>query len=161
MTILSILDIMITTMVSLITIIGKKLNPTRTVESAWKGGLCCQITAGDFKIIVDEPVSVGGTNLGPQPTDLLLASVASCFTLAVAYSAQRRSVELRGLTVRVTGVYDGPKFRSMRVESLLDCDASQVEPIVRAAERVCYVTNTLKTNAEITFEGAVVERQGN
>ncbi len=136
------------------------MNPTRTVESAWKGGLCCQVTAGDFKIIVDEPASVGGTNLGPQPTDLLLASVASCFTLAVAYSARKRSVELRDLTVRVTGVYDGPKFSSIRVESLLDCDASQVEPIVRAAERVCYVTNTLKADARIVFEAAVMEEQG-
>ncbi len=135
------------------------MNPSRTVESAWRGGLCCDVTAGDFTITVDEPLNIGGTNLGPQPTDFLLASVASCFTLAIAFSAKKRSVELRDLSVRVTGVYDGPKFSAIRVQSFLDCEASQVEPIVRAAERVCYVTNTFKSNVHIEFEAAAMEAQ--
>jgi hypothetical protein len=44
--------------------------------------------AGGFDIVVvDEPQSSGGTNTGPQPTDLQLASITSCFTLAMAYTA--------------------------------------------------------------------------
>ena len=61
---------------------------SRSVSSSWKPGpLRCEVTAGAFTIAVDEPESVGGTGAAPQPTDLLLVSLASCFTLALAHSA--------------------------------------------------------------------------
>ena len=103
-----------------------------------------------MRIIVDEPESVGGSNLGPQPTDLFLASIASCFTLAIAYSARKRSITVHNLSVSVTGIYDGPGFRAITINAQLNCDSGDVESLIRAAERVCYVTNTLKSeNVEI------------
>lgn len=129
----------------------------RTVESTWGGGLRADVKAGRFQLIVDEPETVGGTDLGPQPTELLLASIASCFTLAIAYSAKRLAVELRDLSVEATGTYDGPRFRAIRVVSRLDCDESQVERLIAAAERVCYVTNTIRSDVKFTFE-AVTRR---
>lgn len=45
---------------------------TRTVESAWDGGLHCTVSSGRFQLVVDEPVPAGGTGAGPQPTELLL-----------------------------------------------------------------------------------------
>ena len=53
---------------------------TRTVSARWLGAYRCDVSAGDFTIPVDEPTSVGGTNEGPQPTELLLAALSSCFT---------------------------------------------------------------------------------
>lgn len=120
------------------------------VEGIWHGGLRCDVKMGDFDIIVDEPESVGGSNLGPQPTELFLASIASCFTLAIAYSAQKRSIEVHDLSVTVTGTYDGPGFRAIAINARLNCDTEDVASLMRAAERVCYVTNTLKSeNVEI------------
>ena len=83
---------------------------TRTVSARWLGAYRCDVSAGDFTIAVDEPVSVGGTNEGPQPTELLLAALSSCFTLAVAHAARKRGIELSHLGVEVTGTYDGPRF---------------------------------------------------
>jgi putative redox protein len=124
----------------------------RTVEGTWRGGLRCDVAAAGFVVVVDEPESVGGTDSGPQPTDLFLASVASCFTLAVAYSARKRSITLDSLSVTVTGVYDGPRFRSITIDSRLGCDPADIEPLVQAAKRVCYVTNTLQSEIDITIE---------
>lgn len=121
--------------------------------------MCCEVEAGDFVVTVDEPEHVGGTNRGPEPTALLLASVASCFTLAIAYSAQKQSVALDGLSVQVTGFYDGPKFRSIRIDSELNCCPTKLAPIVQAAERVCYVTNTLKSDLEIELNATTVAAQ--
>jgi len=122
----------------------------KTVESIWREGLCCDVDMGGFSITVDEPTSVGGTNLGPAPTSLLLASVASCFNVAIAYCAGKQRVKLNGLSVSVTGKYDGPRFKSITIESRLDCDPSKIKPIVQAARRVCYVTNTLESTLEIS-----------
>lgn len=124
----------------------------RLVESSWHGGLRCNVVMGDFDVTVDEPESVGGTNCGPQPTDLFLASIASCFTLAIAHCARKRSIKLHGLSVAVSGTYDGPRFRSININSRLGCDAADVAPLVRAAECVCYVTNTLRSEVELKVE---------
>ena len=82
----------------------------RTQRAArWTGGLRAVVQAGEFELVADEPESVaGGTGTGPQPTELLLAAVASCFTLALAYSARKRDVALSDLHLDVTGTYDGP-----------------------------------------------------
>ena len=103
---------------------------TRSVDATWEAGLRCRVSAGRFELIVDEPESVGGTDQGPQPTELLLASIASCFALAMAYSAGKRGVELTGLQVRATGDYDGPSFSAIRISVL--ADAPDAEEIGRA-----------------------------
>lgn len=128
----------------------------KTVESVWRGGLCCDVDMGGFSVTVDEPPSVGGTDLGPEPTSLLLASVASCFTVAIAYCARKRSVELTDLRVAVTGTYDGPKYSAITISSQLGCDPSEVDGIIRAAERVCYVTNTLKMAPDIQVKSSAI-----
>jgi organic hydroperoxide reductase OsmC/OhrA len=85
---------------------------------------------------------------------LFLASIASCFTLAVAYSARKQAIVLDSLSVTVTGTYDGPRFRAINIVSRLGCDPADVEILVRAAERVCYVTNTLRSEIDITVEAS-------
>ena len=124
------------------------------VESLWRTGLRCDVSMGDFEIVVDEPESVGGTNLGPQPTDLFLASIASCFTLAIAYSAKKRAIELGSLKVDVTGTYDGPGFSSIFIDCNLGCSESEIEGLLLAAKRVCYVTNTIRSQVDITIEAS-------
>ena len=45
----------------------------RLVTARWLGGYQVDVIAGEFLTRVDEPERVGGTNTGPQPTDLFLA----------------------------------------------------------------------------------------
>lgn len=124
----------------------------RSVSARWTGGLRAEVDAGGFEVVSDEPESVGGAGSGPQPTELLLASIASCFTIALAWTAAKREVELAGLTVDVTGTYDGPRFRAFRVDVRADSPTgADMEKLVEAAKRVCYVTRTLAEPPEMTF----------
>lgn len=124
----------------------------RTVAARWTGGMRAEIDAGGFPLVADEPAEFGGTGSGPQPTELLLASIASCFTLAVAYSARRCDVLLDGLDVAVTGTYDGPRFHALRIAVRADTPTGdELAAIVQAAKRVCYVTNTLVRPPDIEF----------
>ncbi len=105
---------------------------------------------GGHVLVVDEPTSVaGGGNAGPQPTGLFLASLSSCFALAVAWAARKRDLELPGLQVKATGVYDGPRFSRVRLEVSVDSDPDTVRPLLERAKQFCYVSNTLRTECEI------------
>jgi putative redox protein len=122
----------------------------RRVGAVWEGGMRCTVDAGGFGLVVDEPPEAGGTGQGPQPTELLLGAIASCFTLALAHSAAKRDVELRGLRVEAAGTYDGPRFSALRIAVHADAPVGEaLDRLVTAASRVCYVTNTLRGSPPI------------
>jgi putative redox protein len=125
----------------------------RTVTARWDGGLRAVVTAGEFEMVVDEPESVaGGTGTGPLPTEVFLASIASCFTIAMAYSAAKRGVEVAGLHVVTTGTYDAARFSAIRVEVTATApQGEELAELIRAAQRVCYVTRTLASSPDIEF----------
>jgi organic hydroperoxide reductase OsmC/OhrA len=127
---------------------------SRTACAAWEPGpLRCDVAVDGFVIPVDEPESVGGTGLAPQPTDLFLASVASCFTLALVHSAHRRSVELTSVRVQAVGHYSGLRFGAVHL--LVDVAGpgpAELGRLVEAAERVCYVSNTLREPVALTVD---------
>lgn len=123
----------------------------RTVDARWQGGMQAVVRAGRFDIVVDEPRSAGGEDTGPQPTDMFLASIASCFALAMAFAARRVGLELPGLAVRVSGTYDGPRFSRVDVEVRCSAPAAVVEELLPEAQRVCYVTNTLREVPQLHF----------
>ncbi|TCK24446.1 OsmC family protein [Pseudonocardia endophytica] len=125
----------------------------RTVTAVREEGLRCRVRAGAFDLVVDEPESVGGTDRGPQPTELFLASVASCFTLALSWSARKRDLDPSSIEVETTGIYDGPRFSTVRIVAKVGgLEAEEVATLVTAAERVCYVTNTLRRAPEIEID---------
>ncbi|HVL85263.1 MAG TPA: OsmC family protein [Pseudonocardia sp.] len=125
----------------------------RSVQARWDGGLRAVVDAGGFELVVDEPESVpGGTGTGPQPTEYLLAAVASCFALALAHSAGKRGVELaEDLRVEATGTYDGPRFSAIAIDVRVSAPAGdELATLIAAAQRVCYVTRTLAGSPELS-----------
>lgn len=124
---------------------------SRSVSSSWEPGpLRCEVAAADFTILVDEPESDGGTGAAPQPTDLLLASAASCFTLAVVHSAAKRAISLQRLRVDVVGHYAGNRFDALHFNvDAVGPNDDELANLLVVAQRVCYVTNTLRTAVTI------------
>ena len=111
----------------------------------------CEVAVAGFTVSVDEPKSVGGTGLAPQPTDLFLASVASCFALALVYSAGKQGLELDSVRVQVIGEYAGPRFGAVRLAvDVAGPTPEELAQLIEAAERVCYVSNTLRAAVEVT-----------
>lgn len=122
----------------------------RAVQARWTGGLRAVVDAGGFEVVADEPESAGGTGTGPQPTELLLASIASCFTLSLAYSARKRDIELADVEVDVVGYYDGPQFRSFKISVRASSPTGdELAKLAESAKRVCYVTRTLAASPTI------------
>jgi putative redox protein len=124
----------------------------RTVRTRWDGGMRAVTQVGNFEVVVDEPETSGGTDTGPQPTDLLLVSVSSCLALALAWVARKRGVDLLGLDVTAVGRYAGLKFDKISVSISSASPRSVVEDLLPEAQRVCYVSNTLRHQAELAVE---------
>jgi putative redox protein len=64
-------------------------------------GFVQEIVAGAHRLSSDEPASVGGTDSGPTPYDLLLAALGSCTSMTVAMYARRKQWPLERVTVRL------------------------------------------------------------
>jgi uncharacterized OsmC-like protein len=105
--------------------------------------------ANGFEIVVDEPKSHGGTGTGPQPTDLLLASVASCIALSVAFVARKRAVDVSNLAVKVVGTYRGLEFERITASVTSSIPREVLDRLVSEAEGFCYVSNTLRHGPEL------------
>ena len=122
---------------------------TLTVEATWEGGYRCTVASRQFLIRIDEPESAGGGDTGPQPSEVFLASLAGCFTLALYHVARKRDIELPDISVRATGTYEGPGFARLAVEVESGAARDVLESLIEPAKRVCYVSNTLRNVTEV------------
>jgi uncharacterized OsmC-like protein len=104
-----------------------------------------------FEIRSDEPPEYGGDNTGPMPTELFLASLASCFGMAVVHAARKQGIDLPDVTVRVTGSYEGQRFARIRVEVVSSHPREQIEPLLKRAISYCYISNTLLRQPQMEF----------
>jgi hypothetical protein len=62
-----------------------------------------------------------------------------------------RGIELPGLRIRVVGTYEGLKFTRVDLRIVADAPSSVLEDLLPEAQRVCYVTNTLRQATELRF----------
>ena len=80
---------------------GQDVGPGGVVVRGGAAGFAQEIAIGAHRLVADEPTAVGGTDTGPDPYDLLLASLGSCTSMTVALYARRKQWPLEGVTVRL------------------------------------------------------------
>ncbi len=139
-----------------------------TVKSS--EGLKTTTSVREFEVACDEPVESGGTNLGMNPVELLLASLGSCMTIAAFYLAPAQGINVSAFSVELEGDVDPDGFMGLnpdvrngfseiRITPHISCDA----PADRAREFVelvasrCPVHDTLSHGTSIVCESIVVE----
>lgn len=124
---------------------------TRHVSARWDSGQSAVTDIRGIRLAIGEDAPPLGTTPAPLPTEVLLASVASCFTIALAFVAAKRNLQLPGLRVDVNGSYDGPRVAAIDISVSSDADPDLVNELIPRAERLCYVTNTLRHPPQITI----------
>ncbi|PWI58672.1 OsmC family protein [Sulfoacidibacillus thermotolerans] len=124
----------------------------------WTGESVCSIAKIRGKqIIIDEPKMFGGTDQGPTPVELLLASLGGCISVLVTSFAGLHDVEIRGLDVHVEGDLNPegfleknpnirPGFETIRYAISIDSPShpDQIRELLAHVERVCPVKDTLR-----------------
>jgi uncharacterized OsmC-like protein/alpha/beta superfamily hydrolase len=92
-------------------------------------GYLQQIVAGPHRLVADEPLGVGGTDLGPTPYDLLLAGLGACTSMTLKMYADRKGWPLDQVDVRL-------HHDRVHAKDCEDCTSSQgrvdvIERVVR------------------------------
>lgn len=118
-------------------------------------GYTTEIVAGKHSFLADEPLSVGGDDLGPTPYDLLLASLGACTGMTLRMYADRKGWDLQEVRVHLehskeypedAGMRDEPKGKLDHIERVLELegnlDEKQRKRLLEIADR-CPVHRTL------------------
>jgi len=110
----------------------------------------------DFKLTVDEPEVLGGTDKGPNPVELVLAALGTCQEITYRLYADALGIPLDGVSVAVEGDLDlrgffGAKegvragYKGIRAVVTLDSPASseELQRLKKIVDRRCPVLDML------------------
>ena len=123
------------------------------VEAIWKKNYQVSVSARQFEVPVDEAPEFSGEDTGMMPTEMFLCSLASCFCLALVYTARKNRVELNDMKVDVTGEKDSKNFIFSKciVEVKSSMASSSLKRLVDSAKQYCFVTNTITNSCPIEY----------
>jgi len=101
------------------------------------------IMANDHPLVADEPESVGGTDTGPTPYDLLAAALGTCTSMTLRMYADRKKWPLTSVTV-------GVKHQKVHAEDCQDCEKKSSK--VDHFNRTLYIEGDLNTNQRLRLK---------
>ena len=84
----------------------ERASSTLTVSAALGHGLRTDVVMRKHEMTVDEPRSLGGTDEGPNPVQLVLAALASCQAITYRVWASKLGVALDAVHVEADGDID-------------------------------------------------------
>ena len=117
----------------------------------WEGDYRVRVPVRGFEVVSDEPAEFGGDDAGPTPTELLVSSMAVCFTMAVVHAFRKRNRDLPDVAVKVTADYDGLRLSRFRLVVHSTLPKDEIEALLDRAISYCYVSNTLLGDPAIEY----------
>lgn len=132
---------------------GESQNPTRM-----------NLTSGKFKMVIDEPENMGGTDAGPTPIQVLLMSLAGCLNVTGHEVAKQRGLKLNGMKVKIEGVMnpcafigcsseERAGFQHIKVKVNADMEGASAEEKaawLKETENRCPVTDNIRADTSLT-----------
>jgi len=108
------------------------------VKLATADGFRCRIAAGAHTFMADEPVGAGGTDRGPSPYELLLASLGACTAMTLRMYIERKRLPITEVEVLLS-------FDRIYAADCESCSAGERErnQEVQHISRLIYITGEI------------------
>lgn len=123
-----------------------------------------EVSVRDVKTIVDEPKERDGTNMGPTPTETLVAALAACTNVIGHKCAHKHGVEIRAMSIDTETTFDrrGTQlmeevqvpFLKIRMVINVTTDASdeQIDKVKADLNRYCPVAKVIRNSGTLIEE---------
>lgn len=137
------------------------------ITTHYKGDMRFESKIGTHSLTIDVPDVMGGSDRGPMPPQLFVASLGSCIGAFVAQYCEKNGIDTEGMAVDMTFEKASDPTRLVNLEATVklpnrDC-GKRVKAIERVAEH-CPVHATISTmnglNFDILGEGECDMTQG-
>lgn len=140
-----------------------KVHVSGESESATKMNL----RAGKFKMIIDEPANMGGTDEGPSPVQMLLTALAGCLNVTGHHVAKERGLKLLNMKVTIDGDMNPCTFMGCSFEERAgfqsitvkinptfeqNVDDADIKAWLKETEARCPVTDNIKEGTTIMVD---------
>ncbi len=108
-----------------------------------------ELVARDHTVIADEPLDVGGKDLGPRPGDFIRMGLASCTAITLRMYANRKGWDVQQIRVQVSnGPFDGKTSYKTEIEITGNVNEEQRMRLLQIA-KLCPVHKVLTNPIEI------------
>lgn len=125
------------------------------VTSTLKNKYATKIKMRDHEILADEPIEMGGKNLGPTPSELMCAALASCISITLRMYIDRKEWNVDEIIVAVeyqsASERNAPNVFVKRLEFKGDLDSDQIDRLHLIATK-CPISKALSGDIEIKSE---------
>ncbi len=132
-------------------------------------GMAVESQVRDFKIMADEPPSLGGADQAMNPLEMLLCALGSCQSIVAAFYARQAGVNLQGFRVDLEGDLDPagfmglgtarPGLQEIRYKMYIKTDSPRenVEKLVEMIRTRCPVGDCINNGVKFSPGGFEIE----
>lgn len=130
--------------------------------SELREGLRTEVRIREHRLVVDEPASLGGSDAGPNPVELLLAALGTCQEITYRAFAAALDIPLTSVSVELEGRLDlrgffataddvPPGYRDIRgtVRLVSSAPPEALERLRAAVNAHCPVLDTLTSPVRV------------
>ncbi len=125
------------------------------IRVSHKNGDLFEIAVGHHLVHVDQPIEAGGSDAAPTPTELFVASLASCVAFYSRRYLARHSLPTEGLSVEAAFTMAERPARVGQINVLIDLPTGVPDDrraALLAVASHCTVHNTLEDPPELSIE---------
>lgn len=137
-------------------------------SSSLGGRFRSDVSIRDHSLIIDEPKSIGGSDAGPSPVEVILAALGSCQEITYRAFATALGIELDGVSVVLEGDIDfrgffavdesvRPGYESIRAVVTIESSApaGELEKLREVVNSHCPVLDILSNPVPVAIDFVV------
>lgn len=126
-----------------------------TITTYYKGDMLFESKLGNHNILIDVPPAMGGSDRGPTPPELFIASLGSCVGAFVAQYCERSEIDLQDMSVDIS--FDKAEHPTRLVNlkiqvNLPNGECANRKKVLRRVAEHCPVHETISTLEGIEME---------